>query len=352
MATANVRITWERNGRTYSTVQGITVTDTLSSIAMTSPDKTEYSTGEIIDLTGATVTATYESGRTADVTSLCVFTPAAGTQLSDAGTVTITATYTEDGITKTAETSISVEEGLVLTSWAAGTDAQIKKMLEAHDNGEISIYDYWNIGDTRKVSLTKMNAVYVGEEQPAQDVYLVLVDKNVMDLKGGGKCHFVWQQKDALSNRGFLRSTNDNTNAWVQYERRQWCNEIYYNALPAVFRSLLKETAVKTATSTSNPSIATVYDKVFLPSAYSVGGEYNQASSDEDESQWIWYQTLANRIKKLGTNGVAETWWTRSPDINDTLDAYGVYVNRTGYLTANLGVGSANTKGIAPCGCI
>lgn len=56
---------------------------------------------------GGTVTANYTNGTTADVTSLTTFS---GYDMSTAGTYTVTASYTEDGITKTATYQLTVNK--------------------------------------------------------------------------------------------------------------------------------------------------------------------------------------------------------------------------------------------------
>ena len=65
---------------------------TLSGIDITPPTKTSYHAGEAIDYAGATVTARYSDGSTEDVTSSAVFSPAAGTEITD--TVSVSVSYT------------------------------------------------------------------------------------------------------------------------------------------------------------------------------------------------------------------------------------------------------------------
>lgn len=56
---------------------------------------------------GGTVTAHYTNGTTADVTASTTFS---GYNMSTAGTYTVTASYTENGITKTATYSLTVNK--------------------------------------------------------------------------------------------------------------------------------------------------------------------------------------------------------------------------------------------------
>jgi len=80
----------------------------LESIAVTTPpDKTAYTVGETLDLTGMVVTATYSDDSTAVVTEYTT-TPAAGSVLETEGTVTVTVSYTEDNITKTTTFDVQV----------------------------------------------------------------------------------------------------------------------------------------------------------------------------------------------------------------------------------------------------
>lgn len=52
-------------------------------------------------------------------------------------------------------------------SWADGTDEQIAAMIQAADEGEINLADYWNVGDERTVQLSAMEATGVGESHVA-----------------------------------------------------------------------------------------------------------------------------------------------------------------------------------------
>lgn len=73
------------------------------------PKKNTYFVGETLNLNGIKVVADYLDGTTRDVTNLCTYSPNTGATLSTVGSQTITATYTEDGVTVTAETSVYVQ---------------------------------------------------------------------------------------------------------------------------------------------------------------------------------------------------------------------------------------------------
>lgn len=74
---------------------------TLQSISVvTPPTKTSYFVGESLDPTGLVIQAAYDVGDPVDVTSSCTFSPLT---FSEAGSnISVTASYTDGGVTKTA----------------------------------------------------------------------------------------------------------------------------------------------------------------------------------------------------------------------------------------------------------
>lgn len=85
----------------------------LSSISISgTPTKTTYLVGQSFDPTGITVTATRNNGSTANVTSSTTFTPDPLT----VGTTSVTASYTEGAVTKTATVSGLIVKDVSLVS--------------------------------------------------------------------------------------------------------------------------------------------------------------------------------------------------------------------------------------------
>ena len=79
---------------------------TLSSISITPPNKTTYYVDEDIDTAGLKVTATYSDKTTKDVTK----SAKVSCDLSKAGNVTATVSYTEGSVSKTATFNVSIKE--------------------------------------------------------------------------------------------------------------------------------------------------------------------------------------------------------------------------------------------------
>ena len=117
--TSEVIVSWSYSGAaTYTTKQPITVKRVLSSIAITkNPNKTTYYSGESLSLSGLKVMATFTSGATEEVTSLCTSNPASGTLLTTTGSKVVTISYTENSITKTASFTIKISVPIYGVEW-------------------------------------------------------------------------------------------------------------------------------------------------------------------------------------------------------------------------------------------
>ena len=103
--TTSVTIEYTEGGVTKTAEQAITVVHRLESISITTkPTKTTYEYGDSFQSAGMVVKATYSDGVTANVTGYSC----SPTLLSTVGTQTITVSYTENGVTKTATTSVTV----------------------------------------------------------------------------------------------------------------------------------------------------------------------------------------------------------------------------------------------------
>jgi len=103
--------------------QTVTYDVTVAAITLsitTQPTKTAYMQGETLDLTGIVVTAT-AGLTTQDVTADCSFSPANGSTLSTAGTITVTATFggqtATTSVTVTAVTAIAITTPPTKTSY-------------------------------------------------------------------------------------------------------------------------------------------------------------------------------------------------------------------------------------------
>lgn len=351
----NVTWIWDKANITYQTSQAITVTRVLSSIAITTqPTKRNYTKGETLNLAGMVVKATFNSGNTAVVTSYTT-SPANGSTLSTIGTITVTVSYTENGVTKTASTTVTVSVKIV--TWAAGTDAEIADMVAAADAGQISLKDYWAAGQERTVQLSAMAATGVSETHAAQSATLVLMDSactgfTLTTTTSGGKTKpdFIVGLKNSLLEKGYMNSSNTNANGWSGCTRRTWCNNVFRPAIPSSLRGIFKQFKWKQGKGGGSSSgLLETTDYFGLPPEKAIFGRDSYAFTDEDAlyAQWDWYKTSTNRIKKIGDDGSDGLWYECSPRSGSSSGF--CYVSSIGSAS---GGNAIAIIGLAPFGCI
>lgn len=233
-------------------------------------------------------------------------------------------------------------------TWGASSDDEIEAMVEAAYGGYINLSDYWSVGDLRTVNIASMSATGVGESHVAQDVQIAIMDLSPSYTATTGKAtKLLWGLKDCLKETGYMNSSNTNSGGWDSCARRSWCNNVFYPALPALFRNATKTVKVVAANGSSS-SIATSQDKCFLLAEKEIFGSVSYANSTAEASlkQVPYYATSGNRIKGLGIGGSAYYWWERSPASGTS--NYFCRVASDG--SAYNGIASY-THGLAPCGC-
>ncbi len=190
-------VSWEGHGP----LSGIAVT--------TAPTKTAYNVGDAFQSRGMRVTATYADGTSAVVTG---WTVTDGASLAE-GQTSVTVSYTENGVTKTATTPITVEakklKSITITSrptklfyetgeefdksgmsvradYTNGTSAYVTDyglyvdpLTNSNTDGEVEIVDYMVIYTEGGVSKTDSSYVYVNNslqyirvtQNPTKTVY-------------------------------------------------------------------------------------------------------------------------------------------------------------------------------------
>ena len=152
-----ITISYEEDGVTRTTTQAITVVTAaaLTGIEITTPPvKTEYVIGETFSKTGMVVTAKYEDNTSRTVTAYSWAPTGELTKEDDA----ITISYTENGITKTAEQAITVSEvelkSISITTMPKKMSYNLGDTFDP--TGLVAKVTYTN-GDTKTVDLTDPN---------------------------------------------------------------------------------------------------------------------------------------------------------------------------------------------------
>ena len=213
---------------------------------------------------------------------------------------------------------------LKIVTWADGTDAEIVAMVNAADNGEINLSDHWHVGDERQVTLSAMSATGVEETHAEQTVTFVLMNaggKTLANATSSGRsvCSFIVGMKDVLAEDGAMNSANTAVGGWDACSRRTWCNEVFRNAIPASLREIFKEHFNVTGNSTGSTTVTST-DYFAFPAEKEVFGRNTKANSaaESNLTQFEYYATVANRLKRIGDSVVA--WSLRSP--SSSLDTF------------------------------
>lgn len=237
-----------------------------------------------------------------------------------------------------------------IPSWSTGTDAQIKEVVDGYYSGKYTlaqIQEVWKIGDEREVTLSAMAATGVGETHASQTVKFVLMNWGGKTLVDNIECLAIVGQKNCLSESGYMNSTNTNTGGWNSCARRSWCNDVYKESIPSDFRSLFKQHKNLSGTGGGSSSgTQQTTDYFALPAEIEVFGSTTYSVAGEG-SQFKYYETSANRIKKRREGGSADGWWERSP--RSGYSGGFCYVNVSGGASAS---SASTTYGLAPFGCI
>ena len=206
-------------------------------------------------------------------------------------------------------------------TWSWGTDEEIVEALEKHYNDEIDLTEYWAVGDERKVTLSAMSSYSpLTDTHSSQEVTLVLMGVGGKTLNtsinGHTECVFIVGQKNCLATTGKFNNTATTT-GWSSSNRRKWCNNTYYNAIPETLRPIFKQHKNYVANSYSATTPTTTTDYFCLPSVKEItGASYpdstNGAKAEVNNLQLSYYLISSNRIKYQSTSTTKLSYWTSS----------------------------------------
>ena len=339
----------------------------LSETSVTLDKTTTSTTVTVLNASGEVeVSSNNTNALTASITDDVITLTSTGQN----GDVIVTVTVSETDNYKSATENITVKCDLLeikIVTWADGTYEEISAMLDAHYAGTIDVSDYWSVGDVKSVPLSAMSATGVGEAHRAQTVEYTIMDFNKDDLEtpinGNTKAaisvsqvHCLMDEANATSptsgssntENGYMNSTDTNSGGWTSSARRTWCNDVYYNALPDAFKSMVKPVKKLTSADAQSTTISTTVDKVFLLSEVEIYGTTTNSVAGEG-SQYTYYETASNRYKnpKWSSSSNSCAYWQRSPWSSNS--TYFVAVSSDGSAGCN---GAGYAFGLAPCLCI
>lgn len=265
----------------------------LTGIAITTqPNKTTYAVGGSFDSTGMVVTATYDTGKTKKVTGF-TFSPQT---FSSAGTKTVTISYTENGVTKTATLSVTV---IQVGNFATSTWAEIKAAVQAGING-LDLSEYWAVGDTKSVTLTTNEVIELQIAGFNHDTY-----------SDGVIAPVTFVMKDCLTDTSEMNTSNTNTGGYPASAMKIRVEGKVYDRLPSDLKAIVAPVKKKCYTTYNlASSLSEANYNVWLLAEAEVFDRVTHTVSNGEGTKYPIFTDNASRIKKV--NGSADYWWLRS----------------------------------------
>ncbi len=322
-------VTLSKNSVTLDTT---TLTDTVTASGATGDLSVSSSdtTVAIVSVSGSTITINSVNNTTGSTTI----------------TVSVAASADGNYLATTASISVTAQFKPVVKPWATATDAELAEIVQAYYDGELTrsdIENVWSIGDERTVSFSTTIA-------GTDSVTMVIMNWGGKTLNDDNTCLAIIGQKNNLIIKGVMNDYDQNAGGWDSSYRRTWCNSQYLEALPSTFSALFKQHKNVTSKGSQGSSTPiTSIDYFAFASEKEVFGTTTiaDATVEASNTQFKYYETAANRIKKLGDTGSAQEWWLRSPRSSN--NSYFCCVRHDGsiYLEA-----ASTRTGMAPFGCI
>ena len=328
-----VTISYTENGVTKTCTQAITVSNYLSSIAVThAPTKTSYFTGETFNSAGMVVTATMADGSKKTVTGYtCSPTTMA------ANTTAVTVSYSEGGVTKTTTTPVtvtSISNTLASNSWAT--------IRAVSDAGKGS--NYWSVGDAKGITINgKVGATTISNL--AISVFILGFNHNA-SREGNNRIHFQigkingtlvglvdgnYGNSTSTTGAFTMNTSYTNSGGWNNSHMRKTvlgsnstsatspAANTLLAALPADLRAVMKP-ATKYSDNTGGGSDTASYvtsttDLLPLLSEFEYHGARTYANSAEKnyQAQYDYYKAGNSKVHyKHNATGTAASAWCRS----------------------------------------
>ena len=360
--TKSVTVTYKRAGITKTATVAVAVR-VLDHIAVTTPpSKTAYKYGETFNKAGMVVTAHYNDGSSATVTGYTYSPTGALSQ----GNTTITVSYSEGGVTKTATQAITVtviSNTLNSNSWAT-----IKAVSDAGQGA-----NYWDVGDTKQITINgqvgNMNISNL-----AINVFILGFNHNA-SREGSNRIHFKIgkigntqvalcdsQYNNTNSGNGYfnMNPNNSNSGGWANCHMRKTIlgsdatptsprTNTLLAALPSDLRAVMKPiTKYSDNTGGGNNTasyVTSTTDYLPLLSEFEYHGVRSYANSAEQnyQQQYEYYRAGNSKVHyKHNATGTAAFVWTRSVYATNTNFFCYLYTNGSANdLTANWCIGVA-----------
>ena len=173
----------------------------------------------------------------------------------------------------------------------------------ASQNGLIP--ETWQIGDTKDEVINDETLTFA------------IMDFNHDDLAdGSGKAGITMGMTQLMASTRQMNSSNTNTGSFAGSAMYTWLSGTLYPSLPTELKDAIKAVNKKTSSGGGSSSIRTDAMYLWLFSEIEVFGSTTYSYAGEG-TQYPYFATTAERIKKLSNgSGAASYWWERSPHTN------------------------------------
>lgn len=359
----------------------------ISITITTQPTKRDYARNDVLDLTGIVVTGLLSNGNTADITSLCTFSPANGSTLSTGGVKNVTAEYA--GLTATTTitvfSSISVTTaptkyvyapndnlnltGLKITGTAGSTTKDVTSdctsspidgtPLTTIGMNEITVSylglstkfyvnvtssaleNYtWSQIRTMLVNGTLGSTVSVGATKTiklSSNEIIELQLASINDGTGTASSYYPNHTADFVSvgvmDSGHrMNSTNTNVGGWNDSQMRTYLNETVYPTLPSDLRAVIVEKTHMRTEGNQSSTLVSASDKLWLPTHFEIGGSGQGESSSYNIKYSIFTDNASRKKYRKSAPTNAQVWWLSSP-----------YISTSGHFTMVISDGSTGS---------
>lgn len=179
-------------------------------------------------------------------------------------------------------------------NFADNTWAQIIKACQAN-----RVPDTWAVGNQKTMTIG------------GTDYVIDIIGKNHDTYSSGGTAPLTFQLHDCYGIQYTMNSSNTNVGGWTSCQMRTTNLPDILAAMPGEVQSGIKEVNKATSAGDRSSTINITADKLFLLSMWEVTGNTGNYSFPGEGTQYAYYQTSNNKIKKY--NNSAAQWLLRSP---------------------------------------
>lgn len=179
-------------------------------------------------------------------------------------------------------------------NFADNTWTQIIKACQTN-----RVPDTWAVGNQKTMTIG------------GTDYVIDIIGKNHDTYSSGGTAPLTFQMHDCYGIQYAMNSSNTNVGGWTSCQMRTTNLPDILAAMPGEVQSGIKEVNKATSAGDMSSTINITADKLFLLSMWEVTGNTGNYSFPGEGTQYAYYQTSNNKIKKY--NNSAAQWLLRSP---------------------------------------